>query len=101
MWRVVQMSFAWAMNEVFAPEKLRHGSLSCVGSFCLHFDISAPMVVWRFCMASDGSSKASEGTPDSWHLTAQALTSPPHPRYALPTFSPDVSHVATHVVQVQ
>lgn len=84
------------MHETHAPENLHCDSLSSIGSFCLHFDISAPVVIFRHSSAPPTAAAST----DTWHLAATSLTVPAQPRYALPVFSADVARAGTHLVQV-
>ena len=84
------------MHEVKAPEDYCAGTLSSVGSFCLHFEISAPVVIFRYASVSENSSNG----VDIWRMTSKSLLSPAQPRYTNPAFSTDIADVAVHVVQV-
>lgn len=83
------------MHELHAPAHCA-GSLSSVGSFCLHFDISAPLVIFRYSNASESSAESA----GAWKLESTCLTSPAQPRYPLPAFSQDIAEVATHIAQI-
>ena len=104
-----QMSFNWAIHEISAPDDHCPGTLSCISSFCLHFDITAPIVIWRFKTACSSSSHASmgrggaavaAGASGDARLTAASLMSPAQPRHALPLFSRDIAIAACHAVQI-
>ena len=84
------------MHEVETPADIVPGTLSSVGSFCLHYDISAPVVILRYSNALDTGTR----NADRWRMKAESLLGAGQPRHANPTFSSDVAGVAARIVQV-
>jgi hypothetical protein len=112
------------MHEVQTPEGHCVGSLSCTGSFCLNFDISAPLVIFRYSLALDatvlcegrggghgngggggggdrGGGCGGRAGREEWQMKSVSLTSQAQPRYVLPVFTADVASSACHLVQVR
>ena len=91
-----QISFGWTMHEVHTPDEVVPGTLSAVGSFCLHYGISAPVAILRYSNAADARATCA----DRWRMKAESLLGAGQPRHASPTFSSDVASVAASVIQV-